>query len=262
MSQKEPEIRDERECPYCAEVILKKARVCKHCGREVEPLAASGTSFQTPPPAPPQGTPEIRTPQPQTSKPVGVAGSPPAASKTPWLRAKPEKPGRMKSLTAGFRSGRFRPVFLTLIALVTVFSIYLTVTWFRHGRSPLIPVRENFKWGYIDKTGKYVIKPEFDLAGYFAEGLAAACSGQKWGYIDKSGSYIIKPQFDYGWAFSEGLARVYVGGKYEFIDRTGKVVIWPMQQDESDDFHQGLAAVKVGGKWGFIDKTVRTHLRT
>lgn len=32
------EARDERECPYCAERILSKARVCKHCGREVGPL--------------------------------------------------------------------------------------------------------------------------------------------------------------------------------------------------------------------------------
>jgi uncharacterized membrane protein YdbT with pleckstrin-like domain len=30
--------RAERECPYCAETILAKARVCKHCGKEVEPL--------------------------------------------------------------------------------------------------------------------------------------------------------------------------------------------------------------------------------
>ena len=28
-------IREERECPFCAELILKKAKVCKHCGREV-----------------------------------------------------------------------------------------------------------------------------------------------------------------------------------------------------------------------------------
>lgn len=27
--------REERECPYCAEPILKKARICKHCGRDV-----------------------------------------------------------------------------------------------------------------------------------------------------------------------------------------------------------------------------------
>jgi uncharacterized membrane protein YdbT with pleckstrin-like domain len=31
--------REERECPYCAELILARARVCKHCGRDVEPLA-------------------------------------------------------------------------------------------------------------------------------------------------------------------------------------------------------------------------------
>lgn len=32
--------REERECPYCAERILARAKLCKHCGREVEPLAA------------------------------------------------------------------------------------------------------------------------------------------------------------------------------------------------------------------------------
>lgn len=31
--------RDERECPYCAEWILARARVCRHCGRDVAPLA-------------------------------------------------------------------------------------------------------------------------------------------------------------------------------------------------------------------------------
>jgi uncharacterized membrane protein YdbT with pleckstrin-like domain len=30
--------RVERECPYCAEKILARARVCKHCGREVAPV--------------------------------------------------------------------------------------------------------------------------------------------------------------------------------------------------------------------------------
>jgi hypothetical protein len=33
------ESREERECPYCAERILKKAKVCRFCGREVTPLA-------------------------------------------------------------------------------------------------------------------------------------------------------------------------------------------------------------------------------
>jgi uncharacterized membrane protein YdbT with pleckstrin-like domain len=30
--------RDERDCPYCAERILARARLCKHCGRQVDPL--------------------------------------------------------------------------------------------------------------------------------------------------------------------------------------------------------------------------------
>src|SRR5688572_31727842 len=31
-------MREERDCPYCAERVLARARVCKHCGREIEPL--------------------------------------------------------------------------------------------------------------------------------------------------------------------------------------------------------------------------------
>jgi uncharacterized membrane protein YdbT with pleckstrin-like domain len=33
--------REERDCPYCAERILARAKVCKHCGRDVAPLPAS-----------------------------------------------------------------------------------------------------------------------------------------------------------------------------------------------------------------------------
>ena len=32
--------REERDCPYCAERILARAKVCKHCGRDVVPLIA------------------------------------------------------------------------------------------------------------------------------------------------------------------------------------------------------------------------------
>ena len=33
--------REERDCPHCAERILARAKVCKHCGRDVEPLATT-----------------------------------------------------------------------------------------------------------------------------------------------------------------------------------------------------------------------------
>lgn len=33
--------REERECPFCAERILAKAKVCRFCGREVPPIATT-----------------------------------------------------------------------------------------------------------------------------------------------------------------------------------------------------------------------------
>ncbi len=33
--------REERDCPYCAERILVRAKVCKHCGHDIEPLTAT-----------------------------------------------------------------------------------------------------------------------------------------------------------------------------------------------------------------------------
>jgi hypothetical protein len=32
--------REERDCPFCAERILARAKVCRFCGRDVEPLAS------------------------------------------------------------------------------------------------------------------------------------------------------------------------------------------------------------------------------
>jgi DNA-directed RNA polymerase subunit RPC12/RpoP len=74
------EAREERECPYCAEKILRKARVCKHCGREVELLTAGGAPNQIPIPAPPERTPEMQGSQVQVSKPAPAAVRPASAT--------------------------------------------------------------------------------------------------------------------------------------------------------------------------------------
>jgi hypothetical protein len=93
----------------------------------------------------------------------------------------------------------------------------------------LFRVQIGSKYGFIDKTGKIVIKPQFDdaLLGFF-EGLAEVQIGGKWGYIDKSGNIVIKPQFDGTSGFQEGLAKVFIGGKEAgYIDKTGRYVWEP-----------------------------------
>src|ERR1035438_2373830 len=68
------------------------------------------------------------------------------------------------------------------------------------------------KKGYIDKTGKIVIAPQFTYAYPFSESLAAAtksASGDDgWGHIDKTGRWIVEPKFQWASSFSGGLAPV------------------------------------------------------
>ena len=110
------------------------------------------------------------------------------------------------------------------------------------------------KWGFIDKTGKVVISPQFSYESEFKEGVAPVKDGKKWGYIDKTGKMVISPQFSDAWPFAEGLAPVKDGDRWGYIDKTGKLVI-PFQYGTVYLFTEGLAAVKDHGKWGYIDKT-------
>ena len=51
------------------------------------------------------------------------------------------------------------------------------------------------KAGYIDKQGKFVIKPQFDAASIFIEGIAPVKVGEKLGFIDKTGKMVIEARF-------------------------------------------------------------------
>jgi hypothetical protein len=159
----------------------------------------------------------------------------------------------------------------------------------------LAAVKKNEKYGYIDKTMKFVIPPQFDSAGSFDSGRAAVldiyrdrskqyyidtsgrkvfdcdtkfCSGfseglamienkyNQHGYIDINGKVVIKPRFNYGCYFKEGLSCVQNSDeKWGYIDKSGEFVIQP-QFDEAEDFSpDGVAPASLNGKWGFIDKT-------
>lgn len=68
-------------------------------------------------------------------------------------------------------------------------------------------------WGFIDKSGNYVIPPKFISAECFSDGLSLVCilerSGKNkkyaYGYIDKTGKFVIKPKYVEASSFSEDL---------------------------------------------------------
>ena len=57
----------------------------------------------------------------------------------------------------------------------------------------LFPVKQNGKYGYMDRTGKIVMNPQFGEAGYFSEGLACVSIGGKLSYIHKTGKFVWGP---------------------------------------------------------------------
>lgn len=132
----------------------------------------------------------------------------------------------------------------------------LCISSFENG---IASVAINGKWKNIDKTGKFV-KPKYDYVGKFSEGLAPASNHienqtTKYGYVDKNGVMIIKPQFDEAEVFSDGLARVMINYKWGYINKKGEMVIKP-QFDEAKDFSEGLAPAGLEYKyWGFINKS-------
>lgn len=138
--------------------------------------------------------------------------------------------------------------------LIVVFSS--TIMCYSQEKPTLFWIRENGKYGYIDKTGKVVIPPQFENTMGFSEGLAATKLNGKYGYIDTTGKWVIEPKFDFTYKFSEGLAMVRIGKKFAWIDRSGKIVIEPQDfEDTAVGFSEGRTAVKINGKWGYIDTT-------
>lgn len=120
--------------------------------------------------------------------------------------------------------------------------------------SGLAPIRRGTKAGFVDRTGKIVIDPEWDSARGFRDGLASVRRDGLEGYINPKGAVVIEPQWPEALRFSDGLALVRRDSDYGYINRGGHHVI-PMQRRWSETFRDGLAAVNVKGKWGYLDTT-------
>lgn len=124
---------------------------------------------------------------------------------------------------------------------------------------------DHLKGVYIDRTGSIVFEQSISSGYYnFSNGRLLISINGKHGFIDTTGRLIVKPIYKSAYPFADGMARVMVGDrtryKFGFIDRDGKLVIKPKYSD-AQDFSQGLAAVEINGRYGYIDKAGRVVIR-
>ena len=138
------------------------------------------------------------------------------------------------------------------------------------------------KWGFIDKKGKIIIKPEYDKAKSFSEKLALVTrfvyeetdsldkTGNKksldkkidkiqHGFIDHNGNEVIAltDKFNKLRSFKEGLAAYSdgIGYGWGFINKKGQKVIRANKHwDNVIDFVNGYASFLEDGGWGLIDE--------
>lgn len=178
----------------------------------------------------------------------------------------------LKSFIFEPKHPKLRP--LTSKALMKTFLLVIIIAasfvplCLAQDKNPLFVISVDLRVGFMDKSGKVIVNPEFFEARDFSEGLAAVKSDKnQWGYIDKTGRMVVDFQFASAADFSEGAARIQLEGEDHwnglsgYIDRNGKTIIKPqfaadqLKMPESGGFSEGLAVVEKNGKMGYIDKT-------
>jgi hypothetical protein len=141
----------------------------------------------------------------------------------------------------------------------------------------LYPVIQNGKWGYIDKSGKMKIQPQYDCAWDFSDDMACVQVGLLRGYINTKGEMVLKPQYAMAGPFVNGAAPVCVGarrwgammdlrgagagleGRWVTINKEGKEGAAPGQAPKPAGDAAVASIVKTKNaqtkKWFFADKS-------
>jgi hypothetical protein len=126
----------------------------------------------------------------------------------------------------------------------------------------------NRKFGFINRVGEVVLKPTYDNARDFVDGLAQVQVDGKWGFIDVDGKMrvTLPPETVNAFDAKEGMIWYCIGKEkhWGLMDSKGRAIVAPTF-DDVNLFSEGMAAVNLGakwkfpgfmqgGKWGFVDK--------
>ena len=145
--------------------------------------------------------------------------------------------------------------YFKIVLLVFLFPTHQTTAQHFIPGNYFYPAFEKGKYGYINNTGQWIIKPAFESCDYFYEGKAIAKEKDKYGFIDLKGEWITKPKYDSVKHFSEGFAAVATYNEdrhliWDFIDTTGNHLDIKVPALSSlANFHTGMS---IGTEDGFL----------
>ncbi len=121
-------------------------------------------------------------------------------------------------------------------------------------------IEDEIKYGYIDKSGEFVIAPTFNMASDFNNGVAIVTLNDKLCVIDTMGNVLfLNDSFIYD--FSNGLALFadWDGAEstlYGYVNTKGEIAIEPQFTDASSFNEEGTAYVRIGSdEFAMIDIT-------
>lgn len=111
------------------------------------------------------------------------------------------------------------------------------------------------KWGFIDRSGAWVIPPQYEHAMPHMCGLAAVKVKGLYGYIDLQGHLVIPPEFEDFGLFRQNRCSVLRNGRPICIDPTGKKVFDNVFKSSLEYLDAPLARAKHPETYlyGFID---------
>lgn len=112
-------------------------------------------------------------------------------------------------------------------------------------------------YGYINNKGLFGIKPKFQMAYDFKDGVAVVLENDKFGVINVKGEYIVDPVYDSIGDFRERRAVFNLNGNVGVIDNKGNIIT-RKKYNFISDFSNGLALVGMNYKndnyrYGYIN---------
>lgn len=115
-------------------------------------------------------------------------------------------------------------------------------------------VKQNGKWGFIDKSGNFVIPAKYEQTyRSFHEDMLAVKEEGKWGFIDRSARWVIEPKFENGGLFEYGRAFIEENKKAGMIDKEGNWVVEPKFESVALFMDQPITSARENGNTGLIN---------